>query len=171
MPPGPIFQKLITENGVTAMKKLEGWMVGMVAALALFLGAAGWAQQDGGLAEKAGEKLDELGRAVRRGVENAGDSVREGFARSRDTVQGLGILGRVYGRLHWDKSLHSSNLFLKADGGAVTLRGMVPDAAARAKAVALAADTFGVTRVIDQLTIPEPTLDQNPRPTRARPNN
>lgn len=149
------------------MRKLQAFVLGAVATAGLFMSAGGWAQQEG-VATKAAEKLDEFGRAVRRGVENAGESVREGFARSRDTVQGMGILARVYGRLHWDKSLHASNLVLKAEGGSVTLRGMVPDQAARTKAVALAADTFGVTRVIDQLTVPEPSEERNDRPSASR---
>ncbi len=151
------------------MRKIHGLVLGVAATAGLFMSMSvgGRAQQEG-VATKAAEKLDEFGRAIRRGVENAGESVREGFARSRDTVQGMGILARVYGRLHWDKSLHASNLVLKADGGAVTLRGMVPDEAARRKAVALAADTFGVTRVIDQLTVPEPSAERNLKPASPR---
>lgn len=149
------------------MRKLVGVVLGLVAAAALLMGGGGRAQQEG-VAGKAGEKLDEFGRAIRRGVENAGESVREGFARSRETVQGMNLLARVYGRIHWDKTLHTSNLTLKADGGAVTLRGLVPDQAARDKAVSLAADTFGVTRVIDQLSVPEPSADRPARRTAPR---
>jgi hyperosmotically inducible protein len=137
------------------MKKIHG-LTGLVLVVFLGTGYALRAQQEG-LAGKAAEKLDQFGRAVRRGVENAGETVREGFARTRDMVQGMGVAARVYSRIHWDKTLHASNLTLRADGGAVTLRGMVPDEAARKKAIALTADTFGVTRVIDQLTVPVPS--------------
>jgi hyperosmotically inducible protein len=117
-----------------------------------------------GVAAKAGEKIDEVGRAIRRSFENAedavrdginktGGTVREGFTKTRESVQGMGVLSRVYGRLHWEKSLNSSSLFVRAEGGAVTLRGAVADEVARAKAVDLAKDTVGVTQVIDQLTV------------------
>jgi hypothetical protein len=133
---------------------------------------AGWAvtsraQQDPspeGAAAKAGEKLDELGRAIRRtlidaedtvreGLNKTGETVRDGFARTRESVQGMGLVPRVYGRLHWDKALHSSPIFVKAEGGTVTIRGTVPDDEAKAKAISLVKDTIGVTRVIVQLNV------------------
>jgi hypothetical protein len=158
----------------------------MTAMVCCGLGAAFWGvtvagQQDApqdGVAAKAGEKLDEVGRAIRKGIENAeesvrdglnktGDTVREGFTKTRETVQGMGLVPRVYGRLHWEKALHSSALLVKAEGGAVTIRGQVPDEAAKAKAIALVRDTVGVTRVIVQLTVAVPsaeTTSASPRP-------
>jgi hypothetical protein len=135
--------------------------------------------QPDGVAAKAGEKLDDVGRAIKRGIIDAeetvrdglnktgasvrdglnktGESVREGFSKTRDSVQGMGLIPRVYGRLHWDKALHSSTLFVKADGGTVTIRGLVPDEAARAKAVGLVKDTVGVTHVIVQISVMSPS--------------
>jgi hypothetical protein len=150
------------------MKKTHGLLAAAVIAFTGFIwsmvGRAQQEQPQEGVAAKAGEKIDEVGRAIRRGIENAedavrdginktGGTVREGFTKTRESVQGMGVLSRVYGRLHWDKSLNSSSLFVRAEGGAVTLRGSVPDEAARAKAVDLAKDTVGVTHVIDQLTV------------------
>jgi hyperosmotically inducible protein len=117
-----------------------------------------------GVATKAAEKIDEVGRAIKRGFLNAeetvrgglnktGETVREGFAKTRETVQGMGIPSRVYGRLHWDKEFHATSLFVKAEGGTVTVRGTLPDEDAKAKAIDLIKDTVGVTRVIDQLTV------------------
>jgi hyperosmotically inducible periplasmic protein len=128
------------------------------------------APQDSGAASKAGEKLDELGRAIRRslidaedtvreGLNRTGGTVRDGFNRTKESVQGMGIVPRVYGRLHWDKALHACQFVVKAEGGAVTIRGAVPDEAAKAKAISLARDTFGVTRVIAQLRILAPSID------------
>ena len=123
-----------------------------------------------GTAAKAGEKLDELGRAIRRslidaedtvrdGLNRTGGTVRDGFAHAKESVQAMGIAPRVYGRLHWDKALHASQLVVKADGGAVTIRGTVPDEAAKAKVISLAKDTFGVTRVTAQLHVISPSID------------
>jgi osmotically-inducible protein OsmY len=59
----------------------------------------------------------------------------------------------VYGRLHWDKALSDASIELSVSSGVVTLRGAVPDTAAKAKAVTLAAETVGVTQVIDELMV------------------
>jgi hypothetical protein len=134
-------------------------------------GAASFARQDPppqeGAASKAGEKLDDFGRALRRtlvdaedtireGLNRTGDTVRDGFARTKESVQGMGLVPRVYGRLHWDKALHASSLLVKAEGGTVTIRGTVPDEAAKAKAISLVKDTFGVNRVVVQLNVVAP---------------
>ncbi len=117
----------------------------------------GRSQQDQGPAEKAGSKLDEAGRSIRRGLEDARDAIREQFAKVRGTVNNMDVASRVYGRLHWDKTLTTSTLDLEVQGGGVAvLRGAVPDAKAREKAVNLAAETVGVTKVVDQLVIQTP---------------
>jgi BON domain len=148
-----------------------------VAAVALlgltvpFWGSVGLArqeQQQGGVAEKAGERLDEVGRAIKQGIVNAevtvreglnktGETVRESFAKTRESVNAMGLGPRVYGRLHWDKSLNSCSLFIKVEGSRVTLRGAVPDAATEAKALTLVAETVGVNQVIDQVTVLSPS--------------
>jgi hypothetical protein len=144
-------------------------------------GAVSQAQQDppppSGVAAQAGEKLDEVGRAIRRGIIDAedavrdglsktGETVREGFAKTRDSVQGMGLIPRVYGRLHWDKALYSSNLFVKAEGGTVTIRGLVPDEAAKARAIALVKDTVGVSRVVVELSTIAPTTGTTTSPAK-----
>lgn len=127
-----------------------------VATLGLALaawGALGLAQPPTA-AGKVGEALDSTGRAIKRGVRGAGASVREGFARTRTTVQNMEVVSRVYSRIHWDKTLTTATIDLEVQAGGVTiLRGVVPDAAAKTKAVELAADTVGVTRVVDELAI------------------
>ena len=153
--------------------------LGLTGAAIVALFVAGWGvasrgQQDPvpseGPAAKAGEKLDELGRAIKRsiidaedtvreGLNKSGDTVRDGFARTRDSVQAMGLAPRVYGRLHWDKALHSSQLMVKAEGGTVTIRGTVPDDAAKAKVTSLAKDTFGVTRVVLQIHVMSPNSE------------
>ncbi len=126
---------------------------------------AGWAQQQGA-GEKAGEKLDELGQKVKRGFSRAEDAVRDSFQKTRESVKSMGVAARVYGRLHWDKALQSSDLNVKVADGVATLSGSVPTATAKAKAVTLASETVGVTRVVDELTVPSSTSDGS---TSARP--
>jgi len=100
-----------------------------------------------GVVERAGQALDNAGRNIRRGVESA-------VARGEAAVRETDVLGRVYGRLHWDKKLTDAVIEINvAADGATTLRGAVADAAAKKRAVILARDTVGVTTVVDQLTI------------------
>ena len=144
---------------------------GIAAVVSLVLGVASWAvlgraQEPEGAAARAGEKLDEVGRKIKKGIEKAEDVVREGFHKTRDSVHGMGVMSRVYGRLHWDKALHSSALFLKVEDGVVTLRGSVPNKTAKSKAVTLAAETVGVTKVIDELTVPASAADEPATPSK-----
>ena len=138
---------------------------GVTLLVALAMGAAwfagvGRAQQEGA-GEKAGEKLDEVGRKLKKGLDKAEDAVRESFHKTRDAVHSMGVAARVYGRLHWDKALHSSEtLHVKVEDGVATLTGSVPTAEAKTKAVTLAAETVGVKKVIDELTIPASAADE-----------
>lgn len=103
-----------------------------------------------GAAQRAGEALDNAGRNIRRGVERA-------FARTRASVLEQELITRVYSRIHWDKKLVNSALELEVrDDGVVFLRGTVPDAEAKKRAVVLARDTVGVTQVVDELAVSPP---------------
>jgi hyperosmotically inducible periplasmic protein len=119
---------------------------------------------------KVGKKVDEAIRDVKKGVQEAAQSVRESFDRMRTAVHNMGIEARVYSRLHWDKALNNANLELDVhNGGIATLRGTVPDAGARSKAVALARDTVGVTQVIDQLAVSAPAAPGRAEPVQRPP--
>ncbi len=143
----------------------------IVAVVALTVGAAWWgsvgqAQQEG-VGERAGEKLDQVGRKLRRGIDRAEGAVRESFHKTRESVHSMNVAARVYGRLHWDKALTSSDLRVKVENGVATLSGAVPDVEARTKAVTLTADTVGVTRVVDEMTVT--TTETTVTPTTRRP--
>ncbi len=131
-----------------------------------------------GVATKAAERLDEVGRAIKKGLLRAeetvreelnktGETVREGFAKTRETVLSMGIPSRVYSRLHWDKEFQSVSLFVKAEGGRVTVRGILPDEESKAKAMTLVKDTVGVTQVIDQISVLSSSATAT-RPTTTR---
>ena len=126
---------------------------------ALIAGAA-YSRAQQSTAGKVGEKLDEAARAVKKGVGNVAKDVRESFENTRASVHSMGVGSRVYGRIHWDKALTDSTIEVTANHDAstvsVTLRGTVPDDAAKQKAVALARDTVGVATVVDQLTVGSP---------------
>ncbi|MDB5307504.1 MAG: hypothetical protein JWO38_1706 [Gemmataceae bacterium] len=62
---------------------------------------------------------------------------------------------RVKSRLNADKRLEGVEFTVTADGGAVTLRGVVPTAKARKTAVGISENTTGVEKVVDELAVPE----------------
>jgi len=144
--------------------------IGVSSLLALLLavgGAFGMISQEPGVVERAAGKLDSAGRQIKEGFERgfgtARDAVREQFSRTRDKVNDMNVEARVYGRLHWDKLLTTSVLELTVEArGIVTLRGSVPTAKAKKRAVELAVDTVGVTRVIDQLAVQGSTSEAEP---------
>ncbi len=128
----------------------------LLGAVAFAWVGVGRAQQ--GVGEKVGESLDDAGKAIKRGLQRSGEAVRESFARTKTSVQNMGIEARIFGRLHWDKDINTSSIELEVrDASVAVLKGVVPSAAVKSKAVALARDTVGVTQVIDQLTVNIPT--------------
>jgi osmotically-inducible protein OsmY len=127
------------------------WVVLAVAALTISWASPVQAQETG---KKVGEKLDEVGREIKAGLNRAGNAAKEQFARAKSSVQAMGMESRVYGRIHWDKALNDAVIDLTATGdGVVTLDGTVADARAKRRAVELTQDTVGVTRVIDRLAV------------------
>ncbi len=118
-------------------------------AATLLIASAGTVHAQG-VAERVGNGLDNAGRGIKNGIQSA-------FARSQNAVHNQDIMSRVYSRIHWDKTLVGSNLELEVlDGGTAVVRGAVPDAAARQRAVLLTRATVGVTQVVDQLTVAPP---------------
>ena len=98
--------------------------------------------------------VERLGESVDRGLTNLGERFRKTWAEIRRSVDELGVQGRVYGRLHWDKAIGSAPIEITVQNeNVVTLSGSVPTEAARRTAVSLAEGTIGVRRVVDRLTV------------------
>jgi hypothetical protein len=111
---------------------------------------------------------EKIGRRIDRGLEQLGQEVQEAWAEVRKTVDKLGVQGRVYGRLRWDKALADEPIEVDVEGkDVVALTGRVPDEAARQKAVQLARDTVGVREVLDRLRI-EPRRIDNALPAEKK---
>ena len=109
---------------------------------------------DDNTGERVGRKVDQAVEKLREGAEKAVDQVRQGFEEARKVVDRLGIEGRVYARLHWDKALNGASVSVEvANEGVATIRGTVPDEASKAKAEQLTNDTVGVQRVVNELQI------------------
>ncbi len=91
---------------------------------------------------------------IQRAGQNIRRNIETGVARGQITAQERELLARVSQRIQWDKQLVSSTLQLvvQADG-TVNVRGSVIDEAAKRRAVDLAENTVGVTRVVDELAV------------------
>jgi len=137
------------------------WVVLAVAALTISWASPGQAQETG---KKVGEKLDEVGREIKAGLNRAGGAAKDQFAKIKTSVHSMGIESRIYGRIHWDKALNDAMIELTATGdGVVTLDGTVADAKAKRRAVELTQETVGVTRVVDRLAVrPAPSTSTGP---------
>lgn len=121
-----------------------------LAACVLSTATASPAEAQQGIGERLGEQLDQ-------GLSRLRTEVREGWASLRSTVDEMSVQGRVYSRLRWDKQLADLKIDVDTEeGGVVLLRGQVSSAEAREKALQLANDTVGVTRVVDELKVLAP---------------
>ena len=102
--------------------------------------------QDGPL-RRTGQALDRAGKNIRYRVESE-------VARAQVTAEERDVLNRVSRRIEWDKQLVGSTLRMEVQpGGAVILRGSVRNDKVKARAVDLAENTTGVTRVVDELAV------------------
>ena len=120
---------------------------------------------DGGGRAGRREARQRRPRALR-GAQDVTEGVRRRFEVVRTDVSRMGVQPRVYSRIHWDKTLHDARIEVHMlRDGVVLLRGLVPDAAAKAHAVELARDTVDVTGVVDELETVVPT----PAPTTTPP--
>jgi hyperosmotically inducible periplasmic protein len=103
---------------------------------------------------QAPAQVGELQERVERGLSQLGTQIQEGWTEIRQSVDRMGLTGRVYARLHWDKALQDAALEIEAEEGqTVVLKGSVPSQAAKEKAVQLAQETVGVKRVVDRLSV------------------
>jgi hypothetical protein len=103
-----------------------------------------------GPADAVGRALENAGRNIRRGVQNAVDATQGPVV-----VYENPLVARVYSRLQWEKLLAGSTLELEVrDDGTAVLRGEVASKEAKERAFLLARDTIGINRVIDELRVP-----------------
>src|SRR3982751_1345534 len=118
----------------------------VMTALVILAGFASVAQAQGPI-ERVGQALDNAGRNIRRGVENA-------VARGQISAAEQELIDRILFRIRWDKQLAGSVLQLEVPAyGAVILRGSVASKDVKARAVDLVQNTIGVTSVVDELAV------------------
>jgi hypothetical protein len=127
------------------MRKQIAVIIGFFVMTAIF--ASQSLAQDDGTAETIGRRID-------KGLAQFSEEIQHAWANARRTVDELGVQGRVYGRLRWDKALADEPIDVEIQQtDTVVLTGRVPDEKTRQKAVRLAKDTVGVRDVVDRLRV------------------
>ena len=128
-------------------------MRGALLAVAIMLGLAAWIA----LGEARRGRIGDAVQTVTDGAQDASTNVQGKISDARTSARKVGLEQKVSDRLHGDKSLGAEKIEVTVlDEGTATLRGQVPDAAAKEKAVALARDTRGVVRVVDHVAVTPP---------------
>ena len=139
------------------MKTLLATSVGIAI---IFGSMARQAAAEEGRAESIGEQID-------RGLEQISGKLKKAWQDAKQSVDELGIQGRVYARLRWDKALADQKIEVQVQKKEiVVLTGIVPDEKVLDKAVQLAQDTIGVREVVNQLQVqPRPAAEPATRET------
>lgn len=139
--------------------------------LGLFVGI--WA---GGGTDRYGEAEGVIGSVrgtwgtMARGFRYSAASVRDCLTKDGCSVRNLGLARQVENRLWQEKRLVAEGIVVEVtEPGTAVLMGQVPDSAHKDKAVALARDTRGVEKVIDQLAVATESRTINATPASAIP--
>ena len=103
--------------------------------------------------EKTKEGAKTVGEKTKEGAKTVGEKTKEGAEKVGSEVTDAYILTRVKGKFLGDDVLKGSDINVDVDQHVVTLRGTVPNAAARTHAMAQAKEVEGVKSVVDKLTI------------------
>ena len=100
-----------------------------------------------GVLSRTGRALDNAGRGIRNAVETE-------VARGQIDAADREVLTRVMRRVEWDKHLVGSTIQFEVQAGQVViLRGSVPSAVHKQRAVGLVSSTVGVNTVVNQLAV------------------
>ncbi|MEN6494182.1 MAG: BON domain-containing protein [Thermoguttaceae bacterium] len=136
-------------------------LISMVLVLCMGTPATIHAQE--GTGQRIGEQFDEAMKQFRKEAKEVAGQLREGFEKVRASVDRMTVEGRVYARLHWDKTLNGASISVDVDqNGLTTLHGTVGSEADKTKAEELARDTVGVERVVNSLQVASAPEAQKP---------
>jgi hypothetical protein len=117
-----------------------------------------------------GQQVGGVVDSLKKGANDAAATIESEYASARDALQSMGIQARVYSRLHWDKDLADASLTIDSpSAGVVSISGSLPNAAAKTKAIKLAEDTVGVTKVLDQVNAPATAAATSPATANSTP--
>jgi osmotically-inducible protein OsmY len=115
----------------------------------LVIDAAATRGTSGTMKSKAKEGVEK----TKDGAEKVVDKTKEGLSKTGEVITDAWITTRVHSKFVGEDLLKDSDINVDTKDHAVTLKGTVMSAAARARAVQQAKQVEGVHQVIDQLTI------------------
>ena len=101
-------------------------------------------------------EVDDTGRAVDKGREvgaEVGAKVGEAAGTAGRAISDGALTAKIKSKMALDDTVKAVNLNVDTVGGVVTVRGVVQSAAERDRALQLARETEGVTRVVDQVQV------------------
>jgi len=103
-------------------------------------------QEIKGTAKTAGDK-------TKSATETAGEKTKQGLSKTGEVITDSWITTKVHAGFMGEDALKGSDVNVDTTNHVVTLKGTVKTEAGRQRAVAIARQTEGVTRVVDSLTI------------------
>jgi len=99
------------------------------------------------------EKSKEGAEKTKNGAKTVGEKTKEGAVKVGDEITDAYLISKIHADFVNEDTLKGSDINVDSDDHVVTLKGSVMSAAGRARAVAIAKNTKGVKRVVDQLTV------------------
>jgi hyperosmotically inducible protein len=131
-------------------------LVVVVAVLLLNYWPAGWSFQKAGTGPASPGSGTPGTINTERARERAADIGEKAAAATKRLQENLGEAGvttKIKAKMALDDSLEGGSINVSTEGSTVTVSGTVPSAAAHTRAIALARETAGVTKVVDHLEI------------------
>src|SRR5262245_2692652 len=98
-------------------------------------------------------EIKKAGSKTKKAVKKAGEETKEGLSKTGEVITDGWITTHVKAKFVGEDLLKGSDIDVDTNDHVVTLKGTVPSAAARARAVEQAKEVEGVHKVVSHLTI------------------
>lgn len=140
------------------MRVLRALLIAALLVVVAVYALSWWSGGSPGLADRRTDRPTgtaghvDIAAARERGAE-LGEKAAVAVAKIEETVGEAGITAKIKAKMALDDYVKALPINVTTNGSTVTLTGKVGSAAERQRAVKIAADTAGVTRVIDRLEI------------------
>jgi osmotically-inducible protein OsmY len=110
-------------------------------------------RQAGELASKAADKASGAADAL---ASKAADKAGDTAGRLGDTMSDAALTAKIKSKMALDDHVRARAIDVDTAGGVATLSGVVASSEERKRALQLARDTEGITRVVDKLEVKRP---------------
>jgi osmotically-inducible protein OsmY len=146
--------KVTVEGGVVTLTGMVGTDAGKLKAEQLAR-VTGVERVDNKLVsrQKATDATKSAAGTVADTTKKGAQKTKEVLSKTGEVITDTWITSRVKAKFMGDEALRASAINVDSKDNVVTLTGAVPDAASRTKALAMAKEVEGVSRVVDKLKI------------------